>query len=146
MTQDEEHLRLLSISHYIFAAVSALFCSFPLIHVAIGLTFIFAPDLFEGPGEPPPPWFGWLFVAIGSLFVIAGWTFAAVAALAGRSLARRKNYMFCFVVAALNCVHAPFGTVLGVFTIIVLLRDSVKALFAAPQDPFARVPTLGDNS
>jgi hypothetical protein len=33
------------------------------------------------------------------------------------------------VIAALLCMFMPFGTVLGVFTIIVLVRDSVKALF-----------------
>jgi hypothetical protein len=37
--------------------------------------------------------------------------------------------MRCFVVAAIECIFMPFGTVLGVFTIIVLSRPSVKALF-----------------
>jgi hypothetical protein len=32
-------------------------------------------------------------------------------------------------VAALCCAFFPFGTVLGVFTILVLVRPSVKALF-----------------
>jgi hypothetical protein len=32
--------------------------------------------------------------------------------------------------AAISCIFMPFGTVLGVFTIIVLLRPSVKELFA----------------
>jgi len=37
MNQDLEHLRLLSIFHYIVAAITALLSSFPLIHVTIGL-------------------------------------------------------------------------------------------------------------
>jgi hypothetical protein len=32
-------------------------------------------------------------------------------------------------VAALSCAFMPFGTVLGVFTIVVLVRPSVKQLF-----------------
>jgi len=32
-------------------------------------------------------------------------------------------------VAAVECIFMPFGTVLGVFTIIVLNRPSIKALF-----------------
>ena len=35
------------------------------------------------------------------------------------------------VVAGVACTFAPLGTALGVFTIIVLMRDSVKELFEA---------------
>jgi hypothetical protein len=31
--------------------------------------------------------------------------------------------------AGIECIFMPVGTVLGVFTIIVLMRDSVKELF-----------------
>ena len=51
-------------------------------------------------------------------------------AIAGRFLATRKHYMFCLVMAAIECLFTPFGTVLGVFTIVVLMRDSVKQSFA----------------
>ncbi len=50
--------------------------------------------------------------------------------LAGRKLARRRSWTFCLVVASIECLFMPYGTVLGVFTIIVLLRPTVKELFA----------------
>jgi hypothetical protein len=115
MTQDEEHLRLLSIFHHVVAGLAALFALFPVFHLIIGLFFIFAPDKFAGNGEPPPAFLGWIFAA----FVLA----------AGRFLARRKHYKFCLVMAAVECLFMPFGTVLGVFTIIVLVREPVKLLF-----------------
>jgi hypothetical protein len=62
-----------------------------------------------------------------------GWTLAVCMIIAGRFLAKRTHYMYCLVVAAISCIFFPFGTVLGVFTIIVLLRSSVKALFTANQ-------------
>jgi len=37
--------------------------------------------------------------------------------------------MFCLVMAGVECIFTPFGTVLGVLTIIVLVRPSVKELF-----------------
>ena len=37
--------------------------------------------------------------------------------------------MFCFVIACLACMQMPLGTILGVFTIIVLARPSVKEMF-----------------
>jgi hypothetical protein len=36
----------------------------------------------------------------------------------------------CFAMAGVECIFMPFGTVLGVFTILVLNRQSVKELFA----------------
>jgi len=44
------------------------------------------------------------------------------------------------VMAAIECIFMPFGTVLGVFTIVVLARPSVKEMFelnAAPTSPVA---------
>jgi hypothetical protein len=54
--------------------------------------------------------------------------------LAGKYLGARKHRTFCFVVAATNCLYTPLGTVLGIFTIIVLLRDSVRATFQGGTD------------
>ena len=45
--------------------------------------------------------------------------------------------------AATMCLFMPFGTVLGVFTIIVLMRPSVKPLFdqaAGPAGNFSPPP------
>ena len=67
---------------------------------------------------------------MGGFFVLLGWAFAMAIITAGRKLRHRKSRTYCLVVGALECVMMPFGTILGVFTIIVLMRDSVKHLFA----------------
>jgi hypothetical protein len=36
------------------------------------------------------------------------------------------------IMAGVNCAWFPFGTVLGVFTFIVLLRTSVRAMYEIP--------------
>ena len=54
---------------------------------------------------------------------------AACVALAGRELARHGGYTYCLIVAAIECLFMPFGTALGVLTLIVLMRPSVKAQF-----------------
>jgi hypothetical protein len=61
-----------------------------------------------------------------------GWLFAALVALSGRSIQKRRRYTFCLIMAGVECLFMPVGTVLGVFTIIVLLRDSVKRQFSPP--------------
>jgi hypothetical protein len=131
MSQDEDHLRLLSIFHYVVAGLAGLFALFPIFHLIIGLMFILAPSKFAGKGEPPPAFFGWFFVIFASVFITLGWVFAGFVFTAARLLAKRKHYMFCLVMAGVECVFMPFGTVLGVFTIVVLMRESVKHLFSA---------------
>jgi hypothetical protein len=139
MTQDEDHLRLLSVFHYIVGGLAAFVACFPIIHLVIGLVFILAPQKFDGKGQPPPAWFGWLFVILASIFIMLGWIFAGFVLAAGRFLAKRKRHTFCLVMAGVECLFMPFGTVLGVFTIIVLMRDSVKQLFSADNAPQAQV-------
>jgi hypothetical protein len=92
---------------------------------------IFAPEAFDGPGERPPAFIGWIFVIIAATFMTIGWTIAALVIAAGRFLKKRTHYTFCLVTAGVECLFMPFGTVLGVFTIIVLMRESVKQQFTA---------------
>ena len=131
MSQDEEHLKLLSIFHYVVGGLAALFSLIPVIHLVLGLFFILAPQKLAGKGEMPPAFIGWFFVIFASVVICCGLVFAAFVFSTGRFLARRRHYQFCLVMAAVECIFMPFGTVLGVFTILVLMRESAKSLFAA---------------
>ena len=133
MNQDAEHLDLLAIFHYVVAGMTALIACIPLIHLTVGLVFLFAS--FDGP-KTPPRVVGLLMVIIAGCFILAGWALALLILLAGRRLKRRAAWNFCLLVAAIECVFMPVGTVLGVFTIIVLSRKSVKELFGLkPERP-----------
>jgi predicted membrane channel-forming protein YqfA (hemolysin III family) len=133
MNQDKEHMRLLAIFHYVVAGLAALFSFFPLLYSTIGGFMLYVAH-HPGPTnqEPPPAIVGWIFVALGALFFFAGLAMAICILMAGRSLARQRRYLFAFVIACLECFFIPFGTILGVFTIIVLSRESVKTLFSIP--------------
>jgi hypothetical protein len=130
-SRDSEHLRILSIFHYIVGGLTALFASFPIIHLAIGIFLIVAPEKIESSGEPPPEVVGWLFALLGGAFVLIGWSIAICIILVGRFLARRRHYLFCLIIAGVECIFMPFGTVLGIFTILVLSRESVREMFTA---------------
>jgi len=132
MSKDEEHLRLLSVFHYIVGGLAALFACFPIIHLVLGLLIVFNPHLFGPAKDAPPPFLGWFLVIFAGMFVLAGWIMAALIAWAGWCLQHRRRYLFCAVMAGVACLFLPFGTVLGVFTLIVLLRPTVKALFDQP--------------
>jgi hypothetical protein len=136
VNQDQEHLRLLSIFHYVMGGLACLLPLFSLIYIGMGVAVLSgklpsagahghsaaAGDLIGG----------WFFIAFGALFFLSGVVGAILNFLAGHSLAKRERRTLCLVVAGLNCLHMPLGTLLGVFTFIVLARPSVQALFRRP--------------
>ncbi len=135
-SKDEEHLRLLAIFHYVVAVLGALFACFPLIHVAIGLMLFHHRGFPNQAGQDvPPQWFGLVFVVVGGFFVLLGWTAAICTFISGRYLARRRKRLFSFVMAAILCMFMPFGTILGIFTLIVLSRESVQQLYRSAEKP-----------
>jgi hypothetical protein len=73
--------------------------------------------------------FGLMFILFPLLFITCGLVMAGAILATGRFLGRHRHHGFCLVVACVECLFMPFGTVLGVFTIITLMKDSVKRLF-----------------
>lgn len=138
MKDDEDQLNLLAIFYYVLACLSAVFSCFPLIYVGFGIAIVTGKlaELTKGQGgEPPPEFVGWILIAIGVAAVLMGLAYVACLALTGRSIQKRKWYTFCLVIAGFSCLQVPFGTCLGVFTFIVLLRPSVKVLFQSAPIP-----------
>jgi hypothetical protein len=128
VNQDQEHLKILSILFYVKAGLLALTGLFFSIYIFMGVAFI-SMDIPRKANEPDPAIFGGFFIVFGLVFIVLFGAMAVLAFLAGRNLARYRSYTFCFVIAALVCLSMPLGTLLGIFTIVVLMRDSVKALF-----------------
>jgi hypothetical protein len=135
MNKDDSHLDSLATAHCIMGGVMALFACLPLMHVVMGAIFAFGVGdmseqlASEANGGPSPQLLGWLFMGMGLLFFVLGQALSVSVIVSGRFLKQRKNYMFSFVLACLACAAFPFGTVLGVFTIIVLSRPTVKVLY-----------------
>jgi uncharacterized membrane protein YfcA len=127
--RDTDQLNLLAIFHFIGAALSLLGMGFLFVHFTFMNSLFGHPELWANQSKPPPPqflqffeMFRWFYAFFG-IFLIA----CAIGNLMSAfSLRTRKNRTFSIAVGALNCLHMPLGTVLGVFTIIVLMRDSVR--------------------
>lgn len=134
INNDRKHLKLLSIFHYIAGGIICVFSLISLPHLLIGISMIISPESFqvESTVEPLPEefkYFGYFFALLGGLFFVLGETLGISTILSGRFLKKRCRYWFSFITACILCVFAPLGTVLGVFTIIVLSRESVKELY-----------------
>lgn len=132
-TADADHLRLLSIFHFVGAGLAVLGLGFLGLHYLFFHAFLNNPEMWKNQksGVPPPrellALFKWFYVAFGAWFVVS----AIGNVLSGMFIGRRKYRTFSLVVSVINCIHIPLGTVLGVFTIIVLLRPSVLEAYEA---------------
>jgi hypothetical protein len=132
-SRDEEHLRILSILYYVFGGLGLFGGLFPLIYVAMGAVMVsggMGPPGRGGPGGPPDlSTVGYFLIVIFGVISLLLFVLAGCALFTGYNLSRKKRYMFCFVDACICCIQVPLGTILGVFTIVVLARPGVKDLF-----------------
>jgi hypothetical protein len=129
---DADHLHLLSIFHYVIAGLALLGTLFIIAHYSIFHLIITNPKLWEDQKQGPPPmeifaFFKWFYL-IAAVWIVGSGILNLVAGLCIRT---RKHRTFTMVVAGINCLHFPLGTALGVFTLIVLIRDSVREMYAA---------------
>ncbi len=129
-SDDIDHLRWLSIGHYIVGGLSVVCGFFPFIHLSVGIGML--SGQLSGSNPPADAQFvGALFIGIASVMIAMFWITAGLLIYAGRCYVARRKRTLCFVVAVLACVFfQPIGLVLGILSIIVLNRPSVKAAFA----------------
>lgn len=125
---DELHVRLLSIFYYILGGLKLIGSCLPLIYLFVGASMLSGP-LRGHHAEAGPALVGGVFVLAAVFLLLACWVVGVCMLFTGYCLSQRKNYTFCVVIAAIECLFFPVGTVLGVFSLIVLLRPSVKGMF-----------------
>ncbi len=125
--KDSEQLNILRICHYVVGGMSMLFSCFFLFHIVAGLFFV-------------KETIGMTMAAMGLLMMISGWAYGALIIAAGKCIARRKHRNLIIVASALNCFNFPLGLLLGIFTFIVIGRNSVKEEFEAAAISGATVP------
>ncbi len=133
---DASHLKLLAIFHFVFAGLTLLGLGFLFLHWWFMHAIMENPEMWKNQQGGPPPkefiaLFKWVYLFFGTGIVLTG----VANTISGWSLMARRNRTFSLVVAGLNCMAFPFGTALGVFTFIVLLRDSVRELYEAQKRP-----------
>lgn len=89
------------------------------------------------PAHSPDPfpkemiWIFSVFYLVMGAFIL---TFIICNILSAGWLKKRKNRTFSLITAGLNCCVFPFGTVLGVFSFIVLSRQTVKMSYEVRQE------------
>ncbi|MFI5356073.1 MAG: VOC family protein [Opitutales bacterium] len=133
---DAQHLNLLAVFHFVIAGLAVLGLGFLFLHYSLMHHFFDNPAIWKNAKGGPPPaeffaLFKWFYVLFGGMFVVSG----LLNLLSGLFIRRRRFRLFSMIVGGLDCLQMPFGTVLWVFTLIVLARDSVQEVYSARSVP-----------
>jgi hypothetical protein len=132
---DTEHLRLLRLGFFISAATNILWVFFPLIYVMMGALMLSGALDGAKPADAPPKALGLVLVFIGLGISLIAATFAVLKLLAAQAIGKRQRKGLIFTTAIISCLSLPWGTALGVLTLIVLSRPSVAAQFEGVRQP-----------
>ena len=131
---NNEHLNLLSIFCFIFGGLT-IFASFILlIYVGILSFFINNSETNNNINFSDFP-IGIIYGVLIALFfvvVILGVLFI----IAGLKMRKKQNRVFSMVIGIIAMISFPLGTVLGVFSIIILSKDSVIRQYKDAEDAF----------
>lgn len=133
--QDVEKLRqnlgMLGLAHYAFAGLMVLTGCIFFFHVFFGIATIAMPEAFKdsNTGEPMPVFFGLTMTSIGGCAIAAFWTMALLFALAGGGLRSGRRRMLSLVTAVLMLGSFPLGTIVGVLTLMLLMKPEAKQIY-----------------
>lgn len=121
----QRSLRVLSVCYVVYGVVMLLVT---LLSVAFGLLAFFA----RAPEDLQNPRAAVADLALVGFFVLLSVWAALCTVLyffAGRYLRRHRRWWICLIAGCISCLNAPLGTVLGAFTIVVLLLPETRRLF-----------------
>lgn len=128
--QDEDHLKLLVLFFRIYGGLCLLgICCFSF-YVFMGWMAMTQPAAFHSSrGQNDAAIVGPMFTIIGAIGMLLAGAAGTMFFVASNWIQNRTNWAGIFAMAIVACLNAPVGTALGVFALVVLNRDSVKALF-----------------
>jgi hypothetical protein len=131
MNDDVRYLNLIAAFHIIAGLVAGIFSCLPLINLSMGLSMLsdipkmIVQDIALSPFALLPI----MFTLLPILIMVIGWMFAVAMLLNGYYIKNRLWHTYCLVIGGVETIFMPFGTILGVFTIIVLTKPNIKKLF-----------------
>lgn len=126
---ETDKLLIVSIFHYLLAGFQMLFCAVGLVYLFFGV--LIASGTLEpskGAGAPPEA-MGWIFGVLGVIFVIIFFTMSILTLVTGINISKRRNHIFCIVIDSILCLWVPFGTLVGVFGLVLLTRPEIAVKF-----------------
>lgn len=133
MKEFQEQLKVLKIFHFVLGGLGIVLSFLPLIYVLMGTIFYSMKDDFPtdtgNPADQLPKIMSVVMMIVGFVGFVFGLAMAILTIVSGMRISTTTHRNFSIIIAAILCVFFPFGTVLGIFTIIVLSKKEVIEIY-----------------
>lgn len=133
--RDQEHLKLLKVGFYFLAGTAGFYSLFSLAFIGFGSVIALGAIPAKAGSANDGRVMGTVMLGFGLAFLVIGLAFTCLTYYTARSLAARRRWILCMIVAGMWCLSIPYGTAIGISAILVLNRASVKALFEERATP-----------
>lgn len=131
MNEDTRYLDLISLFHFIVAGMAGLFSCLPLFNLVIGIPMLrgvpyalLQREYFSQQILAPL-----MFILLPTGMAVIGWMFAIAVALNGYYIKNRTWFKYCMVISSIELLFTPFGTILGVFSLVLMTKPNIRMLF-----------------
>jgi len=129
LEQKKNYLDVLAVFHYVYGGFSLLITLLVLGLLGIGI------GAASGWGRRWDPTEGCVLAVVFFFVVVLAGGISVLNLLTGRALQTRRGYVLSLVTAGVNCFNLPLGTLLGIFTLILLSDPAVRPMFEGHEPP-----------
>jgi len=123
LEQKKNYLDILAVFHYVNGGLHLLIAIAALCFIGIGL------GAATSWGDDWQMEAGCSMLAVMALILVVLGGYGVLNLLAGRALHTRNHYVLVMLAAGVNCLNLPLGTLLGIFTLVMLSDPQVRPLF-----------------
>jgi cell division protein FtsW (lipid II flippase) len=118
-------LAVLANAHWALAGLVFIAAAVPAFYASLGLDLVFnATAPLTSRAET-----GWRILVTGLAWVLLAFAYVLLLITSARALRLRRRYRLVVVTNLLSCLFVPFGTVLGLTTLVVLRDPEVRQQF-----------------
>jgi hypothetical protein len=133
VSNPEPELRLLSILHYVLAAITATMFPIGVVLIVLGKPLLY-PDAgtrYASEDEAfAMAFMGAVWIMAGALLTTLSLLHGSVLWYVGRCIALRRRWRLVVVFSIFNLTYIPLGTAVSGYTLAVVCRRNVRVLFA----------------
>jgi len=101
---------------------------FGVIYALVGVAMMLDEDVHNPKGMRAA---GIILIIVSVFVVLLVLGMALLSFLTAQGLGRQKRRVLIYIMASLACLSVPLGTLLGVFTFVIMGRPAVKQAFEA---------------
>ncbi|HEY4156705.1 MAG TPA: hypothetical protein VGM29_01365 [Polyangiaceae bacterium] len=130
LAKDDQDLKVLSILHFVYAGIIAFTGILLVAYLVIAAALVASTSSAAKPSAGEAAVVGTVFIVIFGSLILLLWVKAALLVYSGLSLRKLERKLLSQIVAVLACINLPFGTALGVYTLVVLSRPSISWRYA----------------